>query len=266
MKNFRAKWSAAVKAKQSLLCVGLDPAEFGQRENKTIPEGMRKVEWCSEIIEAVSPHAAAIKINRNFIRDLRREETQSLTQLIHEKDMVAIDDAKLSDIGSSNHAGLYHAQIEGYDAVTFSPFPGNVAEGAQQARDLDIGIICLVLMSNPQYKALKSVTVGGKPFYRYLAELTAKEDVDGVVIGGISDQNHLSEAEVSAVKEILKDQLVLVPGVGAQGGSATHHLDLFGSRTIINVGRSVIYAEDPAVAAAEQNQALQSNPAYPIAA
>jgi orotidine-5'-phosphate decarboxylase len=254
--NFRNKWKNAVARKQTLLCVGLDPAEFGQRQKQTLPDNVNKLEWCINIVELVSPYASGIKINRNFIRDFSRKETIDLINVIHNRGMVAIDDAKLSDLGSSNHAGLYHAAIEGFDAVTYSPFPSNIKESAMQAKQLGVGLIGLVLMSNPEYELMKKAIVGDSKLYKYLSQEFEKEDLDGAVIGAISKDNHLSHEELKDVAEVLKDQIILVPGMGEQGGEVDLHLRLFGERTIVNVGRSIIFSPSPSITAAKFNNEL----------
>lgn len=256
--SFRKKWAQATQRKSTLLCVGLDPTEFGQRENQTIPENFNKLEWCLNIVDQVFHYAAAIKINRNFIRDLSRAETKQLVDKIHNYGMVAIDDAKLSDLGSSNHAGLYQAKMEGFDAVTFSPFPGNTKEVASQAAKLDIGVIALVLMSNPEYEKIKTATIDGLPFYEFIAKEAVVNNIDGVVIGAISQSNHLRPEEINKVCNILKDQVVLVPGVGQQEGSADLHIELFGNRTIVNVGRSIVYTTSPNQSAKQYNSTLRA--------
>ncbi|MBI4148123.1 orotidine 5'-phosphate decarboxylase [Candidatus Woesearchaeota archaeon] len=145
--SFAQKWKQTVELKNSILCAGLDPAEYGQREN-SIPHGIDKHLWCMRFVLDVSPHCAAVKINRNYIKDFSREETKTLVQRTHNLGMLAIDDSKLVDIGETNDAGFYHAQEEGFDAVTYAPFPGNTQEAVKQAHAKGLGLIGLVLMSN----------------------------------------------------------------------------------------------------------------------
>ena len=47
-------------------------------------------------------------------------------------------------------------------------------------------------------------------------------------------------------KEILAEELVLVPGVGAQGGDCDEIIRIFGDLAMINVGRAIAYSENPA--------------------
>lgn len=244
--NFREQWAAAVERKKSLLCVGIDAAEVGQRSSKSIPNGVSKLDWTLEIVDKIAPYAAAVKINRNYYKDLSRVEMQKLTARIREHGMLSIDDTKLADIGDTNAAAIYHAKEEGYDALTYAPFPGNALQAAEQAREQKLGLIMLVLMSNPEFKLMKDAQIDGKPFYLYLAEQAAQGDVDGVVIGAPSPSNHITTTELDALAKVLKTATILVPGIGAQGGEIGPILARFGRRTVVNVGRAIIYAADPA--------------------
>ena len=259
--SFREQWLETQARKRSLLCVGIDAAEAEQRSQGHTPPGLSKVAWTLRIIEQVAPYAAAIKLNRNYYKDLSREEMRSLTACIHRHDMLAIDDCKLADIGETNDAGIYHAAREGFDALTYAPFPGNTVQAAAQAKHHKIGLIALVLMSNPEYQVMKTAVVGDQPFYLYLAQETARAAVEGIVIGAPSAGNHISIDEIAAVARLHPETLVLVPGIGAQGGEIGPILQHFGERTIANVGRAIIYAENPgAVAAQYRDQIAQQRP------
>jgi orotate phosphoribosyltransferase len=238
-KSLKEKWLEAVKRKNSILCVGLDPAEYGQRA-ESIYQGFRKIDWCLEFITIVAPFAAAIKPNRNYIKDLKREDVQIITKLIHDLGMISIDDSKLVDIGETNDSGFYHAQSEGFDAVTYSPFPGNMREAVSQAHTRGLALIPLVLMSNPEFEAIKNSRIRGFKGYEYFALQAAEYNADAIVIGAPSPTNHLKKEEVERVKEIVGDKLVLMPGVGAQGGDAKYILEIFGKDNVIaNVGRAI---------------------------
>lgn len=248
-KNFRERWAEATSLKNSLLCVGIDAAEPGQRSSRSIPENVSKLDWTLAIIDQIAPYAAAVKINRNYYKDLSRADMQMLTTRVRKHGMLSIDDTKLADIGDTNAAAIFHAAEEGYDALTYAPFPGNALQAAEQAREQNIGLIMLVLMSNPEFKLMKDARIDGKPFYQYLAEQAAKGDVDGVVIGAPSASNHIQTVELDAIARELTSATILVPGIGAQGGEIAPILKRFGKRTIVNVGRAVIYAKDPAAEA-----------------
>lgn len=245
-RDFRELWAEAVEAKQSLLCVGIDASEAGQRQTTSIPEGANKVDWTLEIIDQIAPYAAAVKINRNYYKDISRVEMQAITRRIRSLGMLSIDDSKLADIGDTNAAAIYHAVQEGYDAMTYAPFPGNTAQTAAEAKRQGLGLIQLVLMSNPEYQVMKSIAVNGQPFYQFLAQEAVNADVEGVVVGAPSANNHIEQAELDWLSERLSKATILVPGIGAQGGDIAPILNRFGKRAILNVGRAIIYAAKPA--------------------
>ncbi|MFW7381100.1 MAG: orotidine 5'-phosphate decarboxylase / HUMPS family protein [Oligoflexus sp.] len=247
MASFIEKWREAVRVKNSCLCVGIDPAHTGQRQEQSLASSIDKLEWTASIIEKVAPFAAAIKLNRNYYKDLSQADMQRLNRLIHQQQILSIDDSKLADIGETNDTGLYHAAEEGFDSVTYAPFPGNIGETAAFAKDRGIGLIMLVLMSNPEYELIKNASIQGMRAFEYFARQAAKHQIEAVVVGAPSPKNHVMIDELQTILSILNpDQLVLVPGVGAQGGNLEPLVETFGDRAMINVGRSIIYHDDPA--------------------
>ncbi|VVB81573.1 Orotidine 5'-phosphate decarboxylase [uncultured archaeon] len=283
------KWKEIVARKNSILCAGLDPSEYWQATENTMPEGADKFEWSMDFIDKVAPYSSAVKINRNFIKGLTREQVSALTQRIWDRDMLPLDDPKVADIGNTNDSGLYAAQKEGFAGVTYSPFPGNFEEAAMMAHNRGLGIIGMDIMSNPQHKTekmkLAEVTEnpagyhledivelhelheveGVKkdivhkfvPQYIQLARAAADYKWDGVVIGAPSPGNHVSLREVARIRAYVgNDVLVLMPGVGAQGGDAESIIKMFGDNVIVNVGRAVLYAKDPAKAAMQYRDML----------
>ncbi|MBI4148124.1 orotidine 5'-phosphate decarboxylase [Candidatus Woesearchaeota archaeon] len=78
-----------------------------------------------------------------------------------------------------------------------------------------------------------------------------------MVIGAPSPANHLKEFEVQRAKAIAGDKLVLMPGVGAQGGEAQSIISTFGWENVIaNVGRAIMYAHNPAREAQKYKEML----------
>jgi len=67
MVSFREKWLAAVDKKNSVLCAGLDLADFEMgRGVEGLPSGVKKRDWTLAYIEAVAPHSAALKPNFQY--------------------------------------------------------------------------------------------------------------------------------------------------------------------------------------------------------
>lgn len=263
--TFLEKWLEVVDKKNSVLCAGLDPAEFAMgRGEKGLPELDDKREWALSYIEAVAPYCAALKPNMQYWKG--PEDIESLVEissLAHHLGMVVIDDSKLADIGSTNDAGVFYASQRA-DAVTFSPFAGNIEEAKKQAHDRGIGLISMVLMSNPEYEREKNklvplkddigidqediINVNGDKYIKQYISLANDADqfeLDGIVIGAPSSKNHITNEEIEKVRGYVRHpMLVLLPGVGAQGGEAGEIWKHFGNdRVIVNVGRSLMLPE-----------------------
>ena len=143
-----------------------------------------------------------------------------------------------------------------------SPFAGNIGEARGQAAKWGIGLITMCLMSNPEYRTEKTklveiaeedslpedsiVRIGGSSYayqYLHLAQLASAHGADGIVIGAPSPQNHITETDISRVATLLEETvLILVPGVGAQGGRPEVLWKHFqADRVIVNCGRNLMY-------------------------
>ena len=268
---FQKKWLEAVKKKNSILCAGLDPAVFCMdRGEKGLPLGINKRGWAHDYIKAVAPYCAALKPNiqywkssgkQNILSKGDMENLTEITELAHSLDMVVIEDSKLADIGSTNDAGFFYAQQKGVDAVTFSPFAGNMEEAVEQAHARGLGLISMCLMSNPGYEREKNklVAVGDNyektdvffkksasfatgfiPQYVQLAHDADRFGVDGIVVGAPSVKNHITDQEIRTVAGYFNG-LILVPGLGAQGGEAETLFKYFmPDNLIVNFGRALM--------------------------
>lgn len=265
--DFKENWSIAVVTKNSILCAGLDPAEYAMgRSDKGegLPPGENKKAWALKYIEAVAPFCAAVKPNmRYWARDNDLVSIREIVEFAQDKGLVVIQDSKEADIGPTNDSGIFYAAIRGADAVTIAPYAGNMDEAAEQGKDRGIGLITMCLMSNPGYAKIKnswfdvSDSVGdydsghvkeidGIPHvrkYMQLANDARKFGIEGVVIGAPSSKNHLKEEEIeNACRYFGKDGLVLVPGIGAQGGEISSLSKYFKVRNLIaNVGRALMF-------------------------
>lgn len=170
--DFREKWMKAVEEKNSVLCAGLDPAEYAMgRGPKGLAEGTGKRDWAMDYVKSVAPYCAALKPNIQYWKSAGllcpggpyaygdMENLEDITKLAHELGMVVIEDSKLADIGSTNEAGFFYASQKKADAVTFSPFAGNMKEAAKQGKKWNVGVISMCLMSNPEFEREKNKLV-----------------------------------------------------------------------------------------------------------
>ena len=80
-----------------------------------------------------------------------------------------------------------------------------------------------------------------------------KNSADGAVVGS----THTTREEILEIrKEIGKDRVILIPGIGAQGGDLSGTADAFGGSILVNVGRGVLYAGNQKAEAKKYNEML----------
>jgi len=237
MSDFVRKYWKVRDEKNSVLCVGLDPSPDEVREENILG-------YCLDIVERTSDYAMAYKPNSQFILfTLKAKELSELNKKIHQKRCLSILDHKLSDIGSSNAAAIYHIRAAGFDALTASPFPGNIKETTDACHRNGLGVIFLALMSNSQAAWIqKESTYNGRPLYHKIAKEAREAGADGLVVGATG---HVTDVEMRTAREIVGSTPVfLCPGIGAQGGDIEKVIRSAGQNVLLNVGRSIL--ADPA--------------------
>ena len=251
--GFVKRYLEKSRSKHSFLCVGVDPVTESVRMKYTVPpqlvkeKGEREAikEFCIGVIEASAPYAPIIKPNAQFVLyALCFEDLKEIVDNIHEGDSLALLDVKLSDIGTTMDAGLHWIDRLGFDAVTFSPFPGydnGVDAVYTWAQQRDKGIFALCRMSNPGTHDYQSKMMEGEPFYKRLAMDAYRHGSNGYVVGCTATE------ELGEVREIIGEEgLILAPGLGAQGGDPVTALRLgansAGEGLIVSSSRSINYA------------------------
>ena len=261
--SFLEELSRAKAEKKSSLCVGLDPASIFLRETNCVPrtyfekadEKTALLNFCLDVIEKTAPYCAAFKPNQQYLFPFSFDDYFSLNRAIHDAGCVSIMDCKLGDIGSTNEAAFYWLKKTGFDALTFSPFAGNVAEAVEAAHSRKLGLFVLTLMSNPEARFFMrdSIICGGKG-YAWIARQAAMHSVDGCVVGATSNASELREVIGIAGSE----KSFLVPGVGAQGGSLETTVSVLGESALVNVSRGITCEEDAGKAARAWREKINS--------
>lgn len=256
--NLIEKYLKFYKEKNSILCVGIDPALPKQRQQNTIPnnylEGCdaneARLNFCLDIIDAVKDYALAIKINQQYVFGMTKTQHQHLNTAIKRNGMLSILDYKLNDINESVKSAIFHLSDSGYDAITYNPFPGNLQKVVQLAHDYvktlrgdELGILVVTLMSNleaPTY--MKNATIGGVPLFAYISQQIRDCDADGCVVGAT---NHITVNEIKKIRTTVGiDKVFLIPGIGAQKGDVDKVLKAAGTNILMNVGRDIIYSKN----------------------
>jgi orotidine-5'-phosphate decarboxylase len=257
---FYDKYLKATKEKNSVININLDPALPEQRNQNVIPtkyssRSRTKMlrDFSLDIIEQVSDYCCSIKPNTQYYLG-NTHILRNIVKKIHEKGMLAILDHKLSDIGSTNASAMYWIKKMGFDAFTFSPFAGNIKDTVETAHTLDLGVIVLTLMSNPEAKQLMLDTeIDGKPYYLHTANLVKETGADGCVVGLTG---FVQDSYIKSIQEAAGDKAVfLMQGLGPQGGEATKVK--FARNPLVSLGRAVIYADDPKKAVREYHESLK---------
>ncbi len=229
---------------QSMICLGLDldPKRMPQAHAKNIRS---MFDFAHRIVDATADLVCAYKPNMAFFESLGPEGLSLLKQIVHRipDHIPIILDGKRGDIG--NTAGHYaRAMYEIYGAtwVTINPYMGYDSFRPFVEYD-EKGIFILCLTSNSGAKDFQMLNVDGKPLYRHVAEKVNYWDKDrsfGLVVGATQPE------QLKEIREISGDMPLLIPGVGAQGGSlelaARYGTAEFQKPAVINVSRSVLYA------------------------
>lgn len=250
--KFLEKLLAAERSNQSLLCVGLDP------ELERLPEDLRAlpvekgvVHFCRAIIEATAPYASVFKPNLAFFEVLGPAGLVALQEVIRAipTHIPVLADAKRGDIGNTarNYAAALF-ETYGCDAVTINPYLGYDAVAPFLAYR-DKGVILLCRTSNPgarDFQDLPVQEVDGsvRPLYQVVARRVLnwnEANNCGLVVGATYPQ------ELQVIRGLCPELPILVPGIGAQGGSVEATVpaavDSQGERAMISVSRAILYAD-----------------------
>ena len=253
-----------IKFKKSFLCVGLDI------DLEKIPSHLKKQEdpiftFAKEIIDATHSYAVAYKPNLAFFESYGVQGWKAFEKITgylneHYSDHFIIADAKRGDIG--NTAARYaKAFFESYevDAVTVAPYMGQDAvEPFLTFKDKYA--ILLTLTSNPGAFDFQFTEAEGQKLYEKVLRTSLEwkgSDQLMYVVGATK-----AEA-LASIRKIVPNAFLLVPGIGAQGGSleAVSQAGLNKQcGLLVNSSRGIIYKsqdKDFAIAAAAEAQKLQ---------
>ncbi|MBI4236704.1 MAG: orotidine-5'-phosphate decarboxylase [Chloroflexi bacterium] len=240
--SFQTRLDEAVRAHQSLLCVGLDP-------DPALLTGRDLFEFGRAIVEATVDLTCAFKLNVAFYEAQGAEGYRALARTVETINgrVPAIADAKRNDIGNSARfyaRGLF--TTFGFDAATVNPYLG--FDGVEPFLEFeDRGIFILCRTSNPGARDLQDLLVELEgyrmPLYEAVAHRARAWNTRGNV-GLVAGATYPAEAR--RIRELCPEMPLLVPGVGAQGGeleAAVHAtLNARGSGILVNVSRAILYA------------------------
>ena len=266
----RQELAANIQRKKSFLCVGLDT------DIQKIPEHLLKEEdpvfaFNKAIIDATAPYCIAYKPNLAFYEAMGVKGWIAFEKTIeyirqNYPDQFIIADAKRGDIGNTSklYARTFFETLD-VDAVTVAPYMGEDSVTPFLETPLPTSkqhwVILLALTSNKgsQDFQLTEDTEGERLFEKVLrkSQEWANEEQMMYVVGATQGR------AFEDIRKIVPHHFLLVPGIGAQGGSL-EEVCRYGMTEdcglIVNSSRAIIYAskgEDFAQRASEEAKKVQ---------
>jgi orotidine-5'-phosphate decarboxylase len=249
-----------IKAKESFLCIGLDT------DLQKIPSHLLDLEdpvfeFNKQIIDATSDLCVAYKPNIAFYESMGEKGWESLKKTIDyiPKDIFTIADAKRGDIGNTSkmYAKTFF-ETYNFDSVTVTPYMG-FDSVTPFLEFKDKWAIVLALTSNSgglDFQMTKDKN--GEMLYQKVLKTSKSYGENIMFVVGATRAESLKE-----IREIVPNHFLLVPGVGAQGGSL-NDVAKYGMNNqcglLVNSSRGIIYADstkDFAIKAREQALDLQ---------
>lgn len=278
MRNFADRLLAKIDEMNNPTVMGLDPLieyvpDFickkymngcGTAQEAT---GLAITEFNCRLIDSVKGVIPAIKPQFAYYEMLGVEGIKALKATIdHAKKagMIVIADAKRNDIGPT--ATAYAKSIIGEtilidkssisvfdaDAVTINGYLGidGVAPFIKECENAGKGIFILVRTSNPSAVDFQDIIMeNGKPFYEAVAQKVVDWGKTTIGDSGYSSVGAVVGAtwpqQAANLRIQMKNSIILVPGYGAQGGSAEAAAENFntdGKGAIVNASRSLMCA------------------------
>jgi len=246
--------SEAVRKKGNPVLVGLDPRfdslPLSCRSDNVADSFER---FCVSIIDVVAPLVPAVKPQAAFFEQYGPAGMTALRNVIQyakQQGLIVIFDGKRNDIGSTAEAyaaGILGADSAwGADALTVSPYLGDdsIEPFVKTAVQRSAGVYVLVKTSNPGGKMLQDLMIDGTPMYRVVAEYVEKlsqatSGSVGAVVGATWSE------QLAELRRVMPSAPLLIPGYGAQGGTAkdvAHAFHSDGTGALINNSRGIIFA------------------------
>ena len=259
--SFLTKLAESSRARDSIVCVGLDP------EPDLIPEMLGSgpqaaLRFLRRVIRATSDYACAFKPNLAFYERYGSAafDVLALTLQAIPDDIPVVLDAKRGDVPNTS-AAYADALFDSFhaDAVTVAPYLGmdSIEPFCIQARYA----LVLARTSNPGAGDVQDLSVAGRPLYEHVVERSVASfaaEACGFVVGATYPE------EARRIRELAPDRMFLMPGVGSQGGDIATAiraaLDARGGGVLPSASRSITYASTGAdfeAAAASAARALR---------
>jgi orotidine-5'-phosphate decarboxylase len=278
MKNYADRLLSAIEKKDSPCVVGLDPRldlmpdfiRAGVQDDPPTDAIRRAIaDFNQTVIEAVNEVVPAVKLQIAFYEQYGLpglHAFEDTIRLARDFGLIVIVDAKRNDISSTAeayaNAFLGRTNIFGQlraifdvDCITVSPFLGrdSLLPFINACSEYGKGVFVLVKTSNPGSVDVQdqNLTRSGEPLYKGLAKMvddcgrTALGESGYSSIGAVVGATFPQEAR--ELRRLMPRAVILVPGYGAQGGTAEGAAQCFNSDrrgAVVNASRSIIYSHE----------------------
>lgn len=236
-----------------------------EQEQEPSAYAIAYLEFNRAIIDAIADIVPAIKPQIAMYEALGAAGIDAYTmtcEYAQSKGLYVLGDVKRGDIGST--AAAYAAHIAGMqsnaqstdlwheDAITVNPYLGSdgIEPFTQAANEHDADVFALVRTSNPSSAQIQEVTLAdGTPLYEHVARLVSDWGQSSIGehgysrLGAVVGATHPQQGK--ALRSLMPHTFFLVPGYGAQGGTAADVAGMFdaqGSGAIVNSSRGIIGA------------------------
>ena len=260
--SFISSITEAWEKNNSLVCIGLDP-ELSRLPAAVRDEKFPIFAFNKAIIDATADIACVYKPQiAHYAAERAEDQLLQTIEYIHRNYPLipVILDSKRGDIGNTAKQYAREAfERYGADALTVSPYLGfDSLEPYLEFKDK--GVFVLVRTSNPGAKDLQDLETHGRKLYQVVAELALTTwNVHGnvmLVVGATYPE------ELATIRAMSDSAIILVPGVGAQGGDVqavvTNAMSKDRNGLLISSSRGILYASSgPDFAEAARTAAIQ---------
>lgn len=270
--HFADRLFAAVRRVGNPICVGIDPRPadlppgfLGRHPANRAGMAGALGDFGAEVVDAVAGLVPVVKFQAAFYEACGPEGFAALhatARRARDRGLIVIMDGKRNDIGSTAeaYAQAYLGRLAGpaesepawpVDALTVNPYLGSdgIAPFVRVAAEEGKGLFVLARTSNPSAREFQDLRVEGRPLYRHVAAKIAEwaaphlgpsgSSLVGAVVGATYP------AELVELRRDLPGVPFLVPGYGAQGGTAADVAGAFtpdGLGAIVNSSRGITFA------------------------
>ncbi len=259
MQHFADHLINKAKEKQSPICLGLDP-HFEKIpdvfKKNTAPE--RAIEdYLVRVMQATAEHVVAVKPNIAFFEEWGAPGIvafDNICEKAKELGLLVVVDAKRGDIGSTAEAyARAFLTKDIYDSLTINPYFGEdgVRPFINYAEKNGKGLFILVKTSNPTGGEFQDLVSEDSFVHEHVARAVARWgssslgahtfSLVGAVVGATYPE------DIKNLRREMAGQVFLIPGYGAQGGTAEDVMGAFyegGKGAIINSSRKILFAGD----------------------